>query len=277
MESYLTAPNQNIDVQGTIFAYREIGPKGAIPLLVLTHLTATLDEWDPAFIDELAKSRHVIAFDNRGVGGSEGQTPSTVSEMADDAVLFIKALGYQRVDLLGFSLGGFIGQVISQRYPQILRKLVLTGTGPSGGEGISDITKVFPAALNKAALAKKHPKNFLFFSQTELGQKAAEDFLARLAKRTVVIDRAVSPATIDAQVKAIVDWGAKELFSSAEVTHPVLIANGDADIMVPTLNSIKMFQGMPKAQLSIFPNSGHGSLFQYSTEFASQVVHFLQE
>ncbi len=137
--TFKNAPNKTIDVNGTPFVYREAGQKAAVPIILLHHLTAVLDDWDPKVVDGLAAEHYVVAFDSRGVGGSGGTTPATVAQMADDAVAFIKALGFTKVDLLGFSLGGFVAQVIAKEHPDLVRKLILAGTGPEGGEGIANM------------------------------------------------------------------------------------------------------------------------------------------
>ncbi len=139
MTSYKTAPTRTITVGGTTYAYRELGPKGGIPVVFFVHLAATLDNWDPRIIDPIAKNRHVIAFDNRGVGASTGQVPDSVEAMADDAYTFIKALGFDQIDIFSFSLGGFIAQALVVKHPELVRKLVLTGTGPKGGKDIDKV------------------------------------------------------------------------------------------------------------------------------------------
>src|SRR5205823_5475863 len=164
-----TAPTRTIDVGGTPFAYRELGPRGGVPLVFLHHFTAVLDDWDPRVIDGIAAKRHVIAFDNRGVGASGGSVPRTIDEMAADAVAFIRALGYDQVDLLGFSLGGGVAQVITLDHPQLVRKVILAGTGPAGGGGINQVTKVAVKAYVRAALTLKDPKHYLFFTRTPAG------------------------------------------------------------------------------------------------------------
>src|SRR5256885_9619171 len=172
--TYENAPTKLVDVNGTNFVFREIGKKGGIPLVLLHHLTAVLDDWDPRVVDGLAAEHHVIVFDNRGVGGSGGSTPKTVEEMARDAVAFIGALGFSKVDLLGFSLGGFVSQVIAQQQPSLVRKIILAGTGPAGGDGIVNVGAGLHDAFGKGSAPNKHPKHFLFFSQTSNRQTAAD-------------------------------------------------------------------------------------------------------
>jgi pimeloyl-ACP methyl ester carboxylesterase len=274
--TFQDAPTQSVDVNGTRVVFREIGKEGGIPVVFLHHLTAVLDDWDPRVVDGLAVKHHVIAFDNRGVGGSGGLTPKTVEEMARDAAAFIAALGFRQVDLLGFSLGGFVAQVIAQQEPGLLRKIVLAGTGPAGGAGIGNVGPVLQTAFGEAGAANKHPKHFLFFTRTKNGQSAADDLLGRLKERTEDLDAPVSNETVQAQLAAIQAWRQGDASALATVQHPVLVANGADDVMVPTLNSFELARRLPNAQLSIFPDAGHGGIFQYHDTFVQQALAFLQ-
>jgi pimeloyl-ACP methyl ester carboxylesterase len=271
------AATKSVDVNGTNFVYREIGKTGGIPVVLLHHLTAVLEDWDPRVVDGLAAKRHVIVFDNRGVGGSGGLTPKTVEEMARDAVAFIGALGFIKVDLLGFSLGGFVSQVIAQQQPGLVRKIILAGTGPAGGEGIANVGAVLQDAFGRAGAANKHPKHFLFFTQTRSGQAAADDFLQRLKERTKDLDAPISNETVQAQIAAIHAWGQGDATTLGTVQHPVLVVNGDDDVMVPPLNSFELARRLPNAQLSIFPDAGHGGIFQHHAVFVEQALAFLQQ
>jgi pimeloyl-ACP methyl ester carboxylesterase len=274
--SFQTAPTQSINVGGTPLVYRELGEKGGTPVILLHHLTAVLDDWDPRVVDGLAAHHHVIAFDNRGVGASGGSTPASVEEMARDAVAFIRALGLAKVDLLGFSLGGFVAQVIAQEEPDLVRKIIIAGPGPAGGEGISNMGAVLQDAVGKAGAAGKHPKHFLFFSQTANGQAAANTFLARLNERTGDRDAGINNETIGAQLTAIHAWGQGNPSRLSEIHHPVLVANGDNDVMAPTINSFELARRLPNAQLSIFPDASHGGIFQHHSVFVQQALDFLR-
>jgi pimeloyl-ACP methyl ester carboxylesterase len=276
MTTFQTAETKSINVNGTKFVYRELGQKRGVPVLFLHHITAVLEDWDPRVVDGVAASHHVIVFDNRGVGGTEGVTPTSVEEMAEDAVAFIRALGLKKVDLFGFSLGGFVSQVIVQRYPDLVRKVLLSGTGPAGGEGISGIDALFQSSFAKAAAAGKHPKQFLFFTQTAEGQEAANQFLARLNERTENRDNPVKEETIGAQFVAFRAWGRGDPSGLSAVQHPVLVANGDEDEMVPPINSFELARRLPNARLSIFPDAGHGGIFQYHDVFVKQALDFLR-
>jgi pimeloyl-ACP methyl ester carboxylesterase len=271
------AVTKTAKVEGTAFVYREIGEGPGIPILFLHHLTAVLEDWDPAVIDGLGQRHRVIIFDNRGVGGSEGRTPDNIADMAKDAVAFIDALGLTSVDLVGFSMGGFIAQVIAHDRPDLIRRVILAGTGPAGGEGISGVSAVLQEAIQKAGTEQKHPKHFLFFSQTRQSQQAADAFLQRLSSRKENRDVPVSDETIQAHLTAIKNWGNGSRSERLNaIKQPVLVVNGDNDIMVPTINSVALSRALPNAELSIFPNAGHGGIFQYHREFVEQALRFFE-
>jgi len=244
-------------------------------VIFLHHLTAGLDDWDPSVVDGIADSHHVIAFDNLGVGNSEGQTPDDVNAMAHDAEAFVDALGLKKVDLFGYSLGGFVAQVIAQERPTLVRKIILAGTGPAGGAGIAKIGEVLQTAMQRSAAEKKHPKSFLFFTPSPSSQKSANEFLTRLSERTTDKDATVSNETIQAQAVAITKWGMSPVNDLKAITQPVLVANGDADTMFPTVNSLELYKELPNATLSIFPDASHGAIFQYHREFVRQALTFL--
>src|SRR5204862_1947831 len=208
--TYKDAPTKTVDVGGARFAYRQLGTDTGVPVIFLHHLAAVLDNWDPRIIDGIAARHRVIAFDNRGIGASKGSTPTSVEAMARDAVAFIRALGFEQVDLLGFSLGGMVSQVIAQEEPQLVRKMVLAGTGPAGGEGIDKVTALTIRDMAKGAVTLKDPKYYLFFTKTENGRAAARQFLNRLKERTNDSDKSISPIAFRAQLKAIHAWGRQE-------------------------------------------------------------------
>ncbi len=177
------APTLSADVGGTAFRYREFGDSAAVPAIFLNHLTGVLDDWDPAVIDGFAAHRHVVVFDNRGVGSSAGTTPGSIAEMARDATAFIDAMGLTKVDLVGFSMGGFIAQLIAHDRPQLVRRVILAGTGPAGGQGINQVRRVLQGSIETSTADGRHPKHILFFSQTPDSQSAADEFLGRIATR----------------------------------------------------------------------------------------------
>ena len=271
-----TAPTRMIDVGGTPFAYRELGPRTGVPLVFLHHFTAVLDDWDPRVIDGIAAKRHVIVFDNRGVGLSGGSVPHTIDEMAADAVAFIGALGLEQVDLLGFSLGGGVAQVITLEHPELVRRVILAGTGPAGGGGIEKINRIAATAYIKAALTLRDPRHYLFFNRTSAGKRAASDYMARLKERTENRDKRISLHARRAQLKAIRAAGLQAPHDLGKITQPVFVANGDNDVMVASSHSADLARRIPNGKLTIYPDSGHGGIFQYHQEFVPAVLEFLE-
>jgi pimeloyl-ACP methyl ester carboxylesterase len=272
---YKTAKTQLVDVNGARLAYRRLGTDDGVPVVFLHHLTAVLDDWDPRVVDGLAATRPVITFDNRGVGGSSGSTPKTVGPMASDAIAFIKALGLEQVDLFGFSLGGFVAQVIAEREPALVRKIVLAGTGPAGGEGIDRVTAASLPYAIRALSRGKDPRHYLFFPRTTAGQAAARDYLGRLSERSEDRDTPVSLRTLRAQLKAIRAWGKQQPSDLSRITQPVFVANGDHDVMVPTSNTFDLLARLPHAQGRVYTNAGHGGVFHYHEQFVREVEEFL--
>src|SRR5437588_1811012 len=274
--TYKDAPTRTVDVGGTRFAYRAVGTNTGVPVIFLNHLAAVLDNWDPRVIDGIAARHRVIAFDNRGVGASQGSTPDRVEAMARDAVTFIQALGFEQVDLLGFSMGGFVAQAIVQKEPQLVRKIILAGTGPAGGEGINNVTSLTIRDMIKGALTFKDPKYYLFITKTANGKGAARKFLQRLKERRDHRDTPISVSSFRAHLKAIHAWGLAEPSDLTGIQQPVLVANGDNDRMVPSSNSADLARSLPHAQLIIYPDSGHGGIFQYHEAFVKEALTFLE-
>jgi len=268
-------PTKTVDVGGVPFAYRELGPEGGVPVVFLHHLMAVLDAWDPRVIDGIAAHRRVITFDNRGVGATGGSVPSTIDEMGRDAIAFIRALGLEKVDLLGFSLGGGVAQMVALQAPDLVRRIILAGTGPRGAGGVEEITRIAAVAYLKAALTLSDPKNFLFFPRTPAGKRAAKDFLARLKERTQDRDKGISLQARRAQLKAIRAAGLSKPDDLSLITQPVFVANGDHDVMVASSHSADMARRLPNAQLTIYPDSGHGGVFQHHEAFVPAAVEFL--
>jgi pimeloyl-ACP methyl ester carboxylesterase len=273
--SYQDAPTHTISAGGVDFAYRELGPKTGVPVVFVTHLAAVLDNWDPLVVDGIAAKHRVITFDNRGVGASTGRTPDTIQAMADDAVTFIRALGLDRVDLLGFSMGGMITQVIAANEPQLVRKMIIAGTGPAGGEGIKNVTKLSHLDTVRGLLTFQDPKQFLFFTRTPNGRRAGKEFLARIKERTQNRDKAIAIKSYLTQLKAIHRWGLAQPTDLSVIRQPVLVANGDNDRMVPTTNTHDLANRLPNSELVIYPDAGHGGIFQYHKEFVAKALEFL--
>jgi pimeloyl-ACP methyl ester carboxylesterase len=273
--AYQDVPTRTIDIGGTTFAYRRLGPDTGTPVIFLNHLAGVLDNWDPRVVDGIAARRRVVTFDNRGIGASQGTTPRSVATMARDAVAFIRALGYDQVDLLGFSMGGFIAQVIAQEEPQLVRKLILAGTGPAGGEGIDKVTPITLLDTLKATLTFKDPKEYLFFTRTTNGKSAARQFVSRLKERKNNRDKSISVRAFRNQLKAIHTWGRQQPSDLTVIHQPVLVANGDHDRMVPSSNSADLARRLPNAQLTLYPDAGHGGIFQYHDKFVEEALKFL--
>ena len=197
--------------------------------------------------------------------------------MARDAIAFIRALGFKQVDLFGFSLGGFISQVIALEEPQLVRKIILAGTGPAGGTGIDKVTPVTIGDMLKGALTFRHPEYYLFFTKTPNGRSSARAFLKRLHERTNDRDKPVSIPAFIRQLKAIHAWGVQAPADLSRIRHPVLVANGDDDRMVPTTNSVDMARRLPNAELVIYDDAGHGGVFQYHEAFVKKALEFLED
>lgn len=274
--SYKNAPTRTVTAGGVTFAYRELGPRSGVPVVFLTHLAAVLDNWDPRVVDGIAAKRRVVTFDNRGVGASTGSTPRTIQAMAKDAVTFVRALGFDRVDLHGFSMGGMIAQVIAQTDPDLVRRLILTGTGPAGGEGIKNVTLLSHLDTVRGLFTLQDPKQFLFFTRTAAGRQAGKEFLARLKERTQDRDKAISPISYSNQLKAIHRWGLERPQDLSVIRQPVLVANGESDRMVPSQNSYDLARRLPNSELVIYPDAGHGGIFQFHREFVATAVEFLE-
>jgi pimeloyl-ACP methyl ester carboxylesterase len=272
---YEHAPTETVDVGGTSFSYRQLGPSTGVPVVFLTHLAAVLDNWDPRVVDGIAAKHRVITFDNRGVGASSGSTPTTIDEMARDAVTFIRALGFDQVDLFGFSLGGMIAQVIAQQEPQLVRRMILAGTGPAGGEGIEKVTRITYLDTARGLLTRQDPKQFLFFTRTPNGRRAGKEFLARLEERANDRDKAISVRSFRAQLKAIHRWGQQEPADLSAIHQPVLVLNGESDRMVLTKNTVDLDRRLPNSELVIYPDAGHGGVFQFHEDFVKRALEFL--
>jgi pimeloyl-ACP methyl ester carboxylesterase len=275
--TWKTASTQTINAGGVEFAYRQLGPSTGVPVVFLTHLAAVLDNWDPRVVDGIAAEHRVITFDNRGVGASSGATPRTIEEMASDAVTFIRALGFDQVDLFGFSMGGMIAQVIAQQQPQLVRKMIIAGTGPAGGEGIDKVTRITYLDTARGLLTRQDPKQFLFFTRTPNGRRAGKEFLARLEERTNDRDKAISVRSFRAQLKAIHRWGQQKPADLASIHQPVLVLNGESDKMVPTKNTVDLDRRLPNSQLVVYPDAGHGGVLQFHEDFVKRALEFLRE
>lgn len=275
--SYADAPAKTVTANGIRFAYRELGPKGGIPVVFFVHLAATLDNWDPRIVDAIAAHRHVITFDQQGVGASSGRVPDTMEEAAADAYAFIRALGFDQIDVFSFSMGGMIAQDLVVAHPELVRKLVLTGTGPRGGKDMDKVVGVTYLDLVRSVLTRSDIKEFLFFNRDRAGKAAAKAFVARLTERTRNRDEKISNKAFTTQLKAIQRYGRSAPSDLSVITQPTLIANGDHDRMVPSVLSHDLHRRIDGSELIIYPNSGHGGIFQYWEQFAPVAAKFLTD
>lgn len=274
--NWKNVPTQIINAGGVNFAYREYGQQnGGTPIIFLNHLAAVLDNWDPRIIDGIAAKHHVVVFDNRGVGASTGEPAKSIEQMADDAITFIQAKGFKKVDLFGFSMGGMISQEIVLKPPQLIRKMILSGTGPAGGTGISTVGRVSNWDLVRGMATRQDPKVYLFFTWTENGKAAAKAFVQRINERTENRDKEIMLSAYRAQLKALKKWGSKKPADLSVIQQPVLVANGDHDRMVPTVNTYDLAKRLPNSSLIIYPDAGHGGIFQFHQDFVKQSLTFL--
>ncbi|GLK85560.1 alpha/beta fold hydrolase [Ancylobacter defluvii] len=268
-----TASTEFLNVDNVRFAFRCLGPTSGKPLLLLQHFTGTMDSWDPAMVNALAQTRPVIVFDNLGVGASTGRTPDTVEQMAADAEAFIRGLGLARVDLLGFSLGGMLAQVLAAQQPDLIARIIIAGAAPRGGE--EHLLAVVEDAFAQDAPDVRLP---LFFTPSGASQLAGRAFVARAAARTRDRDPDGGGDVSEPQAKAIIGWCAQKRDGDAtlrSIGQPALIVHGSDDTMFPSINAYNMFKAMRNAELILYPDSGHGALFQYPERFVAHCHTFL--
>lgn len=275
--SYITTPNSYLTVDGARIAYRETGPeRPGTPLVMLTHLAATMDEWDPELIDRLAEEHRIIVMDLPGVGASEGTVGATIPLMARQAIAIIRALGCTEINLLGLSMGGMIAQEIVRAEPELVRHLILAGTAPRGGEDLNMVTRKTLIFMAQGLIHHVDPKRYIFYTHDQAGHEEAMTVLGRMAlRRAGHEDRRMRVLPFIVQLRAIARWGRDLPDALAHVTQPTLIVNGDEDLQVPTANSYTLHERIPTSRLVIYPHAGHGSIFQYAEEFAAEVKNFL--
>jgi pimeloyl-ACP methyl ester carboxylesterase len=278
--THISAPTEFAEAKGVRFAYRRFGKSDGVPLLFMPHYRAGMDHWDPALTDGFAARRPVILFDNAGVAGSSGQTPETMEAMADDAASFVGALSLSTVDVLGHSIGGYIAQTLALRHPTIVRRLILAGTGPRAGEPSKD-PKVRERADSTDPQTGESSLDaflYLFFRPSPTSQAAGKAFWERRHLRKQGVDRASTPQTMAAHRAAIIAWnkasGGPDV-QPENIGQPTLVVNGSHDIMIPTVNAFNLSQRIPQAQLIVYPDSGHGALFQFAELFVAHGTLFL--
>ena len=269
-----TAPTQYVEANGVKFSYRALGVKTGTPLVFLQHFTGTMDAWDPALVNTMAKTRPVVVFNNRGVGATNGIVADNVAQMTADAYAFIQALGYKKVDLLGFSLGGFVAQELAAQHPELIHKVILAGTTHQGGG--NNLMKVLNEAFSRTNAPD--PRDYLFFSQTDAGKKAAAEFLSRVYTRTKDRDPESGKDIADAHGKALIVWTSTpdpEYKTLQAIHQPVLVVTGNNDTMLDTEGSITLYKHLKNAQLVLYPDANHGSIFQYHDSFVNTANYFL--
>lgn len=277
-DTTLTVPTQFVEAaNGVRYAYRRFGKAGATPLVLLPRFRGEMETWDSDLLDPWARDREVILFNNRGVASTSGVTPSTIAEMARDVIAFCEALGLSTIDLLGFSLGGFVAQDVALIRPSLVRKLVLAATAPRGGPAMHGWRKDIADAVRKDAPGAAELL-YTFFKPTKTSQTAGGAYLGRFMARAEGRDTVSSLQTRDAHYDAVCEWGIPDhgaLQRLEAITQPTFVANGDADAMIPPKLSCLMAGLIPNAQLTIYPDAGHGFLFQHAAAFGADVTAFL--
>jgi pimeloyl-ACP methyl ester carboxylesterase len=277
MSTHITAPTQFVYVNGNRIAYRRFGAVTGVPVLFLNHFRAGLDHWDPLLTDGLAAGRPVVLLDSVGVAGSSGDPLDTFEEMADFAAEFLHAVDLPLVDVLGFSIGGAVAQALTIRHPELVRRLLLLGTIPPHG----DMTDADPQVLEVLAHPELTAEDFLFlfFGRSAAAQQAGRAFWERRHQRTADVDPPTSPDVPPAQYASLQTWEKwteRERDAALEkITAPTLVANGDRDIMLPTVNSYTLARHIPNSQLIVYPDAGHGAQFQYPRLFLAHATQFL--
>lgn len=276
--SNFTIPTEStfIEANGTRFAYRKFGGETGTPVVFLVHFRGTMENWDPNMVAPIAKERPVILFDNKGVGETNGQTPETISEMAQDAAMFIKALGLNKVDLLGFSIGGMVAQELALQEGDLIRRIIIAGSSPEAGVNPEPV--IFERMNRHGGNVDNAIDDFMFFfyKSTETSKSAGMDSLQRVMSQKQFES---SDQVQAAQLNAVAKWAQPKPDQDYDwlknIPHPALVTNGIEDVMVPTKNSFILSEKLPNAQLIIYPDSGHGHLFQFPELFAENVNSFL--
>jgi pimeloyl-ACP methyl ester carboxylesterase len=277
--TYTDASTQRVTAENGIeYAYRDVG-EADVPLVLLQHFRGNLDNWDPALVDALAADRRVVTFNNVGIASTTGTTPNTVEAMAHGAIAFIEAIGFQRVDLLGFSLGSFVAQEIALIRPDLLRRVVLASAAPQGAARMHGWA---PDVIGAIGEPETKPEGYfrVFFAPTSTGREAGQQVAARIFGRTTNRDAPTTWQTRQAQYDAVCAWGIPNhslLQRVAAIELPVFVAGGDSDPMILPRYSYLLAGLLPDAHLSIYPDSAHGFLFQHHSQFAADVDAFLTE
>jgi pimeloyl-ACP methyl ester carboxylesterase len=273
-----TAPTRYVEANGIRFAYRRFGKTGNVPIVLNQHFIGTMDYWDPMITDGLAQDREVILFDNAGISSSSGEVPTTIDEMGANAIAFIRALELDQVDIFGFSIGGTVAQEIALQAPDLVRKLILVGTGPRGGAGMDTLTPEAQAIFGKSYDPAENLWLGVHFTPSDASQAAGRKFLDRTHRRIENRDPEVNEEVAPAQIEALGKWGVQRANASdylAAISQPTLVVNGDDDVIIYTVNSYTLQQHIPNAQLILYPDANHGSLYQYPELFLAHAKLFL--
>jgi pimeloyl-ACP methyl ester carboxylesterase len=271
-----TVPTEFVEADGVRYGYRRFGKAGTVPLLCLGYFNSNMDAWDPSVTNSLADAHEVILVDNAGVGASGGETPHTVAEMTSHCVAFCRALGLKSVHVVGFSLGGMMAQELVLDHPELVRRLILLGTAPRGGEKLT-FTEL-------SAEEQADPVAFLlgaFFTPSATSQAAGRAYIKRLESRRQDRDLPVSRNSAVAQLAAIREWGiiptTGRYATLQKITHPTLIAHGNKDIVVDPVNALILAEHLPNAQLIVYSDSSHGAQYQHATMFLQHLKLFLND
>jgi pimeloyl-ACP methyl ester carboxylesterase len=275
MQAYSQTPTDIVRAAGgTDFAYRRVGNRGGIPLVLANYFAANMDDWDPLIVDGFAADRDVITFDYPGIGSSTGVTPATVSELAADCIGFLRALGLTTVDFLGFSLGGMVAQQIASSHPEMLRRMILCGTGPRGGEKMTFTELSIDELNDPVALLLT-----AFFTPSDASQAAGHAYLDRLNRRAADRDTPVTMAAAADQLRAIRDWGeipSTDRYAALRtIPHPTLIVHGTKDVVVDSVNAVILEENLSNATLLMLPDASHGAQSQHAEIFLATARLFL--
>lgn len=273
-EMHAAARTQFIQVGDVRFAYRRFGRREGLPVLFLNYFAANMDDWDPKVTNGFAAEREVILLDNAGVGSSSGETPSTVAAMTKDGADFFRALDLKNFDLVGFSLGGMIAQQLAFEYPDMIRRMILLGTGPRGGEGMTFKELSLDELGDPVALLMNS-----FFTASESSKAAGQAYIERLKFRVADRDAPVSMKTAGAQLAAIREWGSvpsTDRYAMLPRIHQrTLIVHGSNDVVVAPINAFLLAQRLPDAQLVMYPDASHGAQSQHAEVFLQHPRLFL--
>jgi pimeloyl-ACP methyl ester carboxylesterase len=275
METYSqTATHVVRAATGIDFAYRRVGNRGGIPLVLGNYFAANLDDWDPLVVDGLAADHDVITFDYPGIGSSTGTTPATVAELAVECVAFLHALGLTTVDFLGFSLGGMVAQQVASSHPELIRRVILCGTGPRGGEKLTFTELSIDDLADPVALLLNS-----FFTPSDASQAAGHAYLDRLSQRKADRDAPVATDAAVAQLGAIRKWGeiptTDRYAMLTTIGQPTLIVHGNKDVVVDSVNAIVLERHLSDATLLMLPDTSHGAQSQYADVFLANARLFL--